>query len=433
MLKKIIGLFALLSFILPVQVLATTENVSDNVKNIIYIECGDYTGSGVVIFDNVVLTNAHVVENENGEVEETCYGGFVENAYEIPEVSFYLTPTIVQHDDYFDYAFTEATNYDGSVYVFPASAIWGNADSMILGEEIMVLGYPDSDLAGSTITSTQGTISGFSGTNWIKSDVTTEHGNSGGGVFDALGNYIGIPTSAAIGEISSYSWIQNINAVFEDAYGSQDFVRDLDTLYERGNQVCFSGTCYYFALDEVAYPEIYNLSDSGGNTPSVVEPSTNNSPNLPDAGIYQSEKYDSVLVDRLIGRILLQVQENGEAWYVNPSDSLRYYMADGAAAYTLMRYFSLGITDANLSLIPAAATTTEISNTASICSTNTLANQLKGKILLQVEQHGEAWYVDPDTCYRIYMKDGAVAYEIMRFLSLGITNSDLEKMPSGAL
>jgi len=425
------NLFFLLGVVLlfPAAALATTETVSDNVQNVVYIECGDYTGSGVVIFDNVVLTNAHVVQDDFGETVETCYGGFVESAYETPEISFYLMPTIVKNDDYFDYAFTEAFDENDDPYIFPSAAVWGNSDSMILGEDITILGYPDSGLTGTTITSTSGSISGFSGSIWIKSDAAAEHGNSGGGAFDALGNYIGIPTSVATGELNSYTWIENVNSVFEDVYGADVFVRDYSTLYTRDNQVCFSDICYYFAVDEVAYPEFYTLPSDDSGTADVVEPEV---VLPPEAGKYVAEKHDASLVTRMLGRILLQVEEHGEAWYVNPADSLRYYMANGAVAYTMMRNFSLGITDADLAKIPTVETSADMLAATSICSKNSLANQLKGKILLQVEQHGEAWYVHPDKCYRIYMADGDAAYDIMRFLSLGIANADLEKMPSGS-
>jgi len=134
---------------------------------------------------------------------------------------------------------------------------------------------------------------------------------------------------------------------------------------------------------------------------------------------------------RLGGYILLQVQANGEAWYVNPSDSLRYYMKDGATAYQMMRNFGLGITDTDLEKIPSVSSTGEMKVASSICSINSVANRLKGRILLQVQQHGEAWYIYPKTCRGIYMKDGQAAYDIMRFLGLGITNADLSLMPSG--
>jgi len=135
--------------------------------------------------------------------------------------------------------------------------------------------------------------------------------------------------------------------------------------------------------------------------------------------------------DQLLGRILLQVQEHGEAWYVRKSDAKRYYMQNGEAAYEMMRFFSLGISDADLAKIPKVQNTTEMSQSSSMCGSNSFANRLKGEILLQVQQHGEAWYVDPVKCRAIYLKDGAAAYDVMRFLGLGITNADLEKILSG--
>ena len=89
-----------------------------------------------------------------------------------------------------------------------------------------------------------------------------------------------------------------------------------------------------------------------------------------------------------------------------------------------MRQFGLGITNANLAKIPQ-----EGENKAF----PTALNHVKGKILLQVEVHGEAWYVHPKTGIRYYMKDGEAAYSLMRYHSLGITNADLEKIPEGNL
>ena len=141
----------------------------------------------------------------------------------------------------------------------------------------------------------------------------------------------------------------------------------------------------------------------------------------------------SISLTWLKGYILLQVQQNGEAWYVDPVGFKRYYMKDGGVAYEMMRSFGLGITDSDLGTIPSVADTTQMNSSSSICSSNSLASRLKGKILLQVQQHGEAWYIYPKTCRRIYMKDGAAAYEIMRYLGLGITDADLSKLASATL
>lgn len=139
------------------------------------------------------------------------------------------------------------------------------------------------------------------------------------------------------------------------------------------------------------------------------------------------------LIARVKGYILLQVQSLGEAWYVHPETNKRYYMKDGNIAYQMMRSFGLGITDSDLGKIPVSTDTNTLKNATSVCLTNSTASRLKGKILLQVEQHGEAWYVYPKNCRRIYMKDGTAAYEIMRFLGLGITNADLNQIPSGSI
>ena len=58
---------------------------------------------------------------------------------------------------------------------------------------------------------------------------------------------------------------------------------------------------------------------------------------------------------------------------------------------------------------------------------------MKGRILLDVENNGEAWYVDPVSGKRHYMRNGKEPYKIMKNLSLGITNLDLAKIPTGSL
>lgn len=121
---------------------------------------------------------------------------------------------------------------------------------------------------------------------------------------------------------------------------------------------------------------------------------------------------DDNLSEKLKGKILLQVENHGEAWYVNPKNGKKYYMANGGEAYRVMRYLGVGITNNDLE---------NIKNDKSFAKKNS------GKIFLQVESHGEAYYVDFDDGYN-YLKDGDAAYEIMRSFGLGITNNDLRKI-----
>ncbi len=182
------------------------------------------------------------------------------------------------------------------------------------------------------------------------------------------------------------------------------------------------------------------------------------------------------LAKRLAGRVLLQVELHGEAWYVDPESYKRYYLRNGDAAYDIMRSFGLGISNENLSKIQiglderfvdfdydadyipdkmeeALGTDMRLDDSdhdgykdgeeikngfnplgeGKLVFDEKLADKLRGRILLQVESHGEAWYVNPNDNKRYYMKDGDSAYQIMRFLSLGITNDNLAEIEKGVL
>jgi len=123
------------------------------------------------------------------------------------------------------------------------------------------------------------------------------------------------------------------------------------------------------------------------------------------------------LATRFRGAILLQVESHGEAWYVHPTSLKRYYLADGTEAYKLMRQLGVGITNANLAKIQGSLTE---------------AKKQSGKILLQVEAHGEAYYVNSDGKL-YYLKDGTAAYQLMRGLGQGIKTSDLATIALGDL
>ena len=49
----------------------------------------------------------------------------------------------------------------------------------------------------------------------------------------------------------------------------------------------------------------------------------------------------------LKGRILLQVQDKGQAWYVNPLDNRRYYLGRPDDAFLVMRSLGLGVSNAD--------------------------------------------------------------------------------------
>ncbi len=53
------------------------------------------------------------------------------------------------------------------------------------------------------------------------------------------------------------------------------------------------------------------------------------------------------LGESLSGRIVLQVQQNGEAWYIDPADKKRHSLGWPADAFAVMRERGVGISRKN--------------------------------------------------------------------------------------
>ena len=114
----------------------------------------------------------------------------------------------------------------------------------------------------------------------------------------------------------------------------------------------------------------------------------------------------------LNGRILLQVQDKGQAWYVNPLNSRRYYLGRPSDAYEVMRSLGLGISNADLATYYSKA-----------------PSRLAGRILLKVQDKGQAYYVNPLDLKLYYLGRPTDAFNLMRQQGLGITTADLNKIP----
>ena len=54
------------------------------------------------------------------------------------------------------------------------------------------------------------------------------------------------------------------------------------------------------------------------------------------------------------------------------------------------------------------------------------ASPVTGKILLAVENHGEAWYINPADEKRYYLGRPDDAFKIMRGLAIGVNNKDFD-------
>lgn len=212
---------------------------------------------------------------------------------------------------------------------------------------------------------------------------------------------------------------------------------------------------------------------SSNTTATTVTPVATNYIAQVIAAERQSAKgVDTGLVKKLAGKIILQVANLGRAWYVDPVSLVRYYLADGSSSYNALRKFGLGIKNVDISKIPVGVDNNsgavdtdsdglsdkmeqaigtdinkadsdgdgfsdklEVMNSYSplgvgkINQSKSLIEKLKGRIVLQVEGVGQAWYINPSDGKRYYLADGDAAYQIMRQLSLGVTNDSINKIP----
>lgn len=122
----------------------------------------------------------------------------------------------------------------------------------------------------------------------------------------------------------------------------------------------------------------------------------------------RSNSVNLALSRRLSGRILLQTEDLGRAWYIYPKTLQRYYLGCPQDAFKVMRELSLGISNKNF-----------------INLTATSKKRLAGLILLKVEDSGRAYYVNPTDLQIYYLGRPDDAKMIMRKLALGITNKNL--------
>jgi hypothetical protein len=120
------------------------------------------------------------------------------------------------------------------------------------------------------------------------------------------------------------------------------------------------------------------------------------------------------MANKLSGKILVSVEEKGEAWYVNPSDQKRYYLGRPNDAFVLMKQLATGI-----------------NNQTHAKLTQVVPTKLLGKIVINVENKGAAYYLNPGDSKMYSLGRPAEAFAVMRKLGTGISIANLSNIPIG--
>ena len=168
------------------------------------------TGSGVVVYDHVVLTNYHVVEDAT------------RLTLSILNSDDEIAATVVAYDESLDVAVVYAPDLN------LAPVTLGDSDQLQVGEWSICIGNPLSDKLRGTVT--VGIISALDRqinsttttdkyglkrqvtNSMIQTDAAINSGNSGGGMFNVLGQLMGIP-SMKISNNSYYSSSATIEGI----------------------------------------------------------------------------------------------------------------------------------------------------------------------------------------------------------------------------
>lgn len=196
----------------------TSDNfVIKNSKKVVMLICTKDSettmGSGVIIGTSKgVITNSHVVNGAS-----LCLAGVTDDYEAVPERWYEM-----KAEGDFGYMGVDIA------FLFPTSPMPNDietvlnicpSDTLKIGDEIVVLGYPG--IGGSTITATNGIISGSDGY-YLKTSAKIEHGNSGGGAF--LKNkdcWFGIPTAVSKGNLDSLGIIINYSSIHDEVTGQR--------------------------------------------------------------------------------------------------------------------------------------------------------------------------------------------------------------------
>lgn len=96
---------------------------------------------------------------------------------------------------------------------------------------------------------------------------------------------------------------------------------------------------YYIGTPEEAFLLIRKLGVAISNNEILKIPTNKN------------QTFNQKIINKYKGKLLIQTKMNGEAWYVNPSDNIRYFLGKPEKIYTVLKTLAIDISNDDLNKI----------------------------------------------------------------------------------
>jgi len=120
------------------------------------------------------------------------------------------------------------------------------------------------------------------------------------------------------------------------------------------------------------------------------------------------------------GYLLLDPQESDGVWYIHPLSVRPYNISRPFAAFKMISQQGIGVSNTTLKKIPTARSSSR--------GNIKLRKKLAGRILLQVQNNGKAWYVNPRDLKRYYLGRSDEMLASIRQLGIPVyANNDPEE------
>jgi len=186
-------------------------------------------GSGIIVGpDGLIITNRHVVSNEDWSVINalpTCFVAVTEDITEEPVIKYtaniiaYAPEPSASGNFDFDVAILRINDVCHDCEYAPANLpsefpylTTGYSSGMDIGNYIAIAGYPE--IGSGTFNFTEGIVSGRVGEFVLKTDAKIDSGNSGGAALNSQHQLVGVPTWTISGSAESMGYIIGIDQVF---------------------------------------------------------------------------------------------------------------------------------------------------------------------------------------------------------------------------